>query len=438
MVAALNTRHISALNAAFCLTSSHRQHSRPLHLVRVAASSKNNDGNEPRSNQPLIDPKTQAPSVEDKKDWFVDGRETARRLKMELGLLSDDEENNMALADGEDGVTNSSVDMTSSISDDALESGRQAALNFLKSLNDDEEEGVQMPTDGSSILLDDETIDQSSNNFQQFTYPARKSHCLTICLVPPPSATNAWDRLTDARRECKDPGFFRWPPHANLLYPFLEPVIDKESSKSKEEQLAEFRTQLSISLKSVASHCRPFDVVIDEFGTFGGKSRGVLWAHPKSKYPLLSGDGDSDDNMDEQPLITLQKILETHFPICTDQRKQGSFTPHITISHYANITDALEAKGRIEKNWVTTSFHVGEIYLLQRKGDDGQFKILASIPLGLDDGDDVIINDDPEAFPGMPEYEEEWVLNERMNMKNRRKKNQTRRRKGGTQPKDND
>ncbi len=263
MVAALNTRHIiSALKAAFCLTSSHRQHSRPLHLVRVAASSKNND------------------------DWFVDGRETARRLKMELGLLSDDEENNMALADGEDGVTNSSVDMTSSRSD-ALESGRQAALNFLKSLNDDDDdEGVQMPTNGSNILLDDEIIEQSSNNFQQFTYPARKSHCLTICLVPPPSATNAWDRLTDARRECKDPGFFRWPPHANLLYPFLEPIIDKESSKSKEEQLSDFRTQLSISLKSVASHCRPFDVVIDEFGTFGGKSRGVLWAHPKSKYPF--------------------------------------------------------------------------------------------------------------------------------------------------------
>lgn len=87
----------------------------------------------------------------------------------------------------------------------------------------------------------------------------------------------------------------------------------------------------------------------------------------------------------------------------------------------------------------TCSIHsVDEIYLLQRKGDDGQFKILASIPLGLDDGDDVIINDDPEAFPGMPEYEEEWVLNERMNMKNRRKKNQKRRRKGGTQPKDND
>jgi 2'-5' RNA ligase len=424
MVAALNTRHISALKAAFCLTSSHRQHSRP--LVRVAASSKNNDGNEPRSNQPLIDPKTQAPSPEDQKDWFVDGRETARRLKMELGLLSDDEENNMALADGEDGVTNSSLDMTSSRSD-ALESGRQAALNFLESLNDDEEEEVKMSANGSNILLDDETIEQSSNNFQQFTYPARKSHCLTICLVPPPSATNAWDRLTDARRECKDPGFFRWPPHANLIYPFLEPI-------SKEEQLAEFRTQLSISLKSVASHCRPFDVVIDEFGTFGGKSSGVLWAHPKSKYPF----GDCDDDMDEEPLITLQKILENHFPDCTDQRKQGSFTPHITISHYANITDALEAKGRIEKNWVTTSFHVGEIYLLQRKGDDGQFKILASIPLGLDDGDDVIINDDPEAFPGMPEYEEEWVLNERMNMKNRRKKNQKRRRKGGTQPNDND
>ncbi|KAK1748799.1 2'-5' RNA ligase family protein [Skeletonema marinoi] len=178
-----------------------------------------------------------------------------------------------------------------------------------------------------------------------------------------------------------------------LLYPFLEPSFDKESDQSKEEQYSEFREQLSITLTSVATQCKPFDVEIDTFGTFGGKDRGVLWAHPKSKYSA---------------------------PAADYEVKAGTFTPHMTLSHYANITDALEAK-EVESKWESTSFHVPEIYLLQRKGDEGQFKILAKIPLGLDKEDEVKMFDEPLAFPAMPLEEEEWVYNERMTMKNRRR-----------------
>jgi 2'-5' RNA ligase superfamily len=169
---------------------------------------------------------------------------------------------------------------------------------------------------------------------------------------------------------------------------------------------------------------------MNALGTFGGNSRGVLWAYPISEYSL-SGNNDS---YDEEPLITLQKILEEHFPMCTDQRKQGTFTPHITLSHYGNINDALEAKGQMESKWEPISFHVKEIYLLERKGEDGQFKVLAKIPLGLEGGDVVNFYDEPSAFPGMPDHEEEWVRNERMTMKNRRKNNYKRRRKGGMKP----
>mmetsp|Transcript_24275 Transcript_24275/g.34749 ORF Transcript_24275/g.34749 Transcript_24275/m.34749 type:complete len:427 (+) Transcript_24275:81-1361(+) len=415
----------SALTA-FCI-SSNRHHRRIFIPLRAASD----DITSADSSYQPINP-TQAPSsTQDKKDWFVDGKETARRLKIELGLMSDESGDAIADDNGDDdGVSSTSIEASSR--EDAMESGRKAALEFLKSLNDedDDDENSTPQTVGEQTNETSETttIDQSSST--QFTFPSRKSHCLTICLVPPPSATTAWERLSDVRRKLKDPGFYRWPPHANLLYPFVEPTFDKESDKSKEEQYAEFRQQLSISLTSVASQCKPFDIEIDTFGTFGGKDRGVLWAHPRSKYPSPAAAADYES--DKEPLIALQMLLEKHFPTCTDQRKQGSFTPHMTLSHYANITDALEAKERVESEWESTTFHVPEIYVLQRKGDEGQFKILAKIPLGLEKNDDEVkLLDEPLVFPAMPIEEDEWVYNERMAMKNRRKSNFKRRRRGG-------
>lgn len=45
-----------------------------------------------------------------------------------------------------------------------------------------------------------------------------KSHKSTICLIPPLSVQQAVQRI----RCFKDKSFVRWPPHINLLYPFLE------------------------------------------------------------------------------------------------------------------------------------------------------------------------------------------------------------------------
>ena len=46
---------------------------------------------------------------------------------------------------------------------------------------------------------------------------AMLSHSSAVCLIPPRSC---WDQLQEDR--CfKDKAFVRWPPHINLLYPFL-------------------------------------------------------------------------------------------------------------------------------------------------------------------------------------------------------------------------
>jgi len=360
--------------------------------------------------------------------------------------MSEEEEDDPSIDSQSKGVEESKFTK----SNEALESGRAAALAFLKDMNmddpesnevgdqqikgDDKKESTIMQPLASS---DDDLQSKSETSTQQqppsnqsttdyFNITSRKSHCMTICLVPPPSATNAWEQLTAVRRECKDPGFYRWPPHANIMYPFLEPVLNKDDGKEgKDVQRSRFRNEIAVHLAKAAEQCKPFDVTIDSFGTFGGKQRGVLWAYPKSKYTQACDEEDK-----EEPLIRLHNLLEDQFPMCKDQRKGGAFNPHMTVSHYENNDNALAAKKEVESRWKPVSFHVPEIYLLERMGDDGQFKIAATIPLGV--GSEVELHDPPIAFPAMPEVEEEWVYGERKAMQKRRKEGFKRgKRRGG-------
>jgi 2'-5' RNA ligase superfamily len=61
-----------------------------------------------------------------------------------------------------------------------------------------------------------------------------KFHHLTVCMVPPESSDWAWEMITRCRTELRDPGLFRWPPHVNLLYPFLDirPATSSRNSTS--------------------------------------------------------------------------------------------------------------------------------------------------------------------------------------------------------------
>lgn len=248
----------------------------------------------------------------------------------------------------------------------------------------------------------------------------QKQHTLTVCMVPPFSAANVWTDVTKARRQLKDPGFFRWPPHANLLYPFIEIKNDLHD--------------IVLKLRNATRQCPAFQVSLDSLGTFGGKNRGVLWLYPRSYRR-------EDDKMDadEEPLVQLQAVLEQEFPMCSDQRKSGRFTPHMTLSHFPSLEEAQKSQSQVEEWWPdNVTFNVNEIYLLQRKGDDGQFLRAATVALGNDStaiNDGITIHDPPEPFPDMPFAEEDWVREERMELKKRRNaswKGQ-RRRRGGKQ-----
>lgn len=47
-------------------------------------------------------------------------------------------------------------------------------------------------------------------------------HASTVAMVPP---DETWTPIQRARREVGDAGLLRWPPHCNLIYPFVPPKV---------------------------------------------------------------------------------------------------------------------------------------------------------------------------------------------------------------------
>jgi 2'-5' RNA ligase len=271
----------------------------------------------------------------------------------------------------------------------------------------------------------------------------QKTHCMTVCMVPPAMEEKVWERLTEARTELKDPGLFRWPPHVNLIYPFVD--ISKESlsvgretdcacaegtTGTQEEELESARPILE-ALVSAVQKCKPFYISLKNLGTFGGKHRGVLYMYPSSSWeedsalripPPNTKVDTTTCTPDVEPLVQLQSILQEQLPEFPDQVKNGKFTPHITLSHFPSLEEALEAQTKLESWWQPLQFKVEELHVLKRVGDDGQFKIVCTLPLGTQQvtHKDIVIHDPTLEFPAMPLVEEDWVYEERMKMKARR------------------
>lgn len=95
-----------------------------------------------------------------------------------------------------------------------------------------------------------------------------------------------------------DKGIYRWPPHFNLLYPFLPPA-----------DFAEAVSLLAPALEGIED----FEVTLDELGVFGGRARGILYCHASSPA-------------ETERLCELQAALQDALPFCSEQRRQGVFS----------------------------------------------------------------------------------------------------------------
>jgi len=275
--------------------------------------------------------------------------------------------------------------------------------------------------------------------------PPQKFHHITVCMVPPESSERVWEYVTQCRTDLRDPGLFRWPPHANLLYPFLKRrtrTTTTNNDHTTENDGGDNDTvdpDILDGLVRACQQCDPFTVRLQQLGVFGGKKRGVLWLYPDSRITSGKQQDDDDDPAVVEPLVRLQSLLVESFPTCNDQNLKSSteegFNPHMTLSHFVNLDEAEAARRRLQPDWPTDlEFCVDTIYLMERTGDAGQFVRVADISLGANAA---AIVHDGLPFRHMPATEADWVREERMKLKQRRRRNgrgRRRRRESSSSP----
>jgi hypothetical protein len=178
-----------------------------------------------------------------------------------------------------------------------------------------------------------------------------KAHTSALCIVPPASC---WGPIQRAR--CfSDKSFTLWPPHVNLLYPFVADGRDGSAFESAAEVAA-------AALRDLA----PFEVTLDTFGRFDHRSSSTVWLNPDnpggfnppnfaqtplrtvSHGPLSSPQPHLFDTCAPPGVLQLQAKLQAAFPDCFDlpsdpSRGISGFASHLSLGQWRDAAAAEEA-----------------------------------------------------------------------------------------------
>lgn len=120
----------------------------------------------------------------------------------------------------------------------------------------------------------------------------------------------------------------------------------------------------------------------------------MLYAHPSAPA-------------ETEALRAIQSALQSALPSCSEQQRQGVFTPHLTIAHFASRDAAEEAKAALLLDWTPVTFRCDEaIHLMRRLGGSGQFERACTLRFG-----DLppLLFEPPQRFEAMLQEEEEWM-----------------------------
>lgn len=180
-----------------------------------------------------------------------------------------------------------------------------------------------------------------------------KSNMSALCIVPD---ARAWEQIQLAR--CfDDKSFVRWPPHINLLYPFLEDRGDSFLAAAAAAQ-------------AVCRNFQPFQIHLNSIKHFVHARNATLWLDPQS-----------------EEVGELQAALAAAFPDCQDLncdplRGITHFIPHLSIGQFKNA-EAAEAAGKaLAANWRPISINIDAVCLISRTHFKEPFRIRYEVPLG--------------------------------------------------------
>ncbi|XP_014558937.1 hypothetical protein COCVIDRAFT_93121 [Bipolaris victoriae FI3] len=199
--------------------------------------------------------------------------------------------------------------------------------------------------------------------------PVKLSHKSALVLLPPSRITAP----IEAIRSVYDKQFLRWPPHINLLYPFL--ASPSESCKLKHD--------IRIRIEQVARAIPPFHMSLES------DQPGVFHHNLKNKTVWLGPTTYSN-------IRKLQAALYSEFSVNGVDRDRRPFMPHISVGKAQSqggvdeisveitksISEFLSHNAEKDDKPTTLEWYVDRVHVLERKDEKDRFKIVGTISLG--------------------------------------------------------
>jgi len=176
-----------------------------------------------------------------------------------------------------------------------------------------------------------------------------KTVCSSLCVVLPNDVTYA---VQSIRRD-HDKSFLRWPPHVNLLYPFIP-----------ESSISNYVNEISNALHDMI----PFKITFSEFKHFRHTQRSfTLWLEPNPR----------------EQFIELQRRVQRVFPALTDLStiEVFGYTPHLSLGQWHSQSSLEAAKNEYSSSWIPFSCVIDSVHIITRS-EDKPFSIYYTIPFG--------------------------------------------------------
>lgn len=198
------------------------------------------------------------------------------------------------------------------------------------------------------------------------------SHKSALVLLPPAAITAP----IQAVRRIHDKHFARWPPHINLVYPFLASPSDVQPATNGDSPNARhLKSDLRSRIQRAVKDIQPFQMTLSTEDP-------QLFVHSKkSKTMWLAPSSDT--------VKQLQAALQMEFAECDADRRP--FVPHLSLGQVR--TDADEERMRTDVDEATMDYFsklaierlnwsVDTVYVIEREGYKTPFKIIGAINLG--------------------------------------------------------
>ncbi|CAE7216389.1 unnamed protein product [Symbiodinium necroappetens] len=201
------------------------------------------------------------------------------------------------------------------------------------------------------------------------TFAAVKSVKSALVVMPP---VQMWDPIQQIRRG-RDKGFFRWMPHINMLYPFLEDTGgDFEAAAARARE----------ALQDV----EPFTLQLQHFHFFEHSRRScTVWL--RVMMPLMQilqlfmqSTRGCWERFRLARTYQMTRYLEVHSS--GRSRDIDKFVPHLSVGSWRGATEAAAAVEVFQNTWSSLSFPVSSVYFISRRNYNEPFQVRWAVPLG--------------------------------------------------------